>query len=239
MAVYNDPVGKSSLKRKANGHADAPAPKMANIDGFVPRAPGERYQGTAARSLPSLRTVLKAKPKTPQKAQDRDVVNANAVSSLKKNEMVQQQRPKDASAIKIYEYSSMARKRDAEHDANDRVAKKQKLRALPSSDRKEAPSGVIMKEGHETKKAMPTNGHVPDTGRQYISSARDNSRSGFVGAVGNTSTDVPLKKRKQLSRLEQDTKNLNRNAPKPMVLDGVSVSRLCHSTLANDDVEGH
>ncbi len=153
IAVYNDPVDGSSLKRKANGHVDDPAPKKANTNTFVPRVPGERYQGTAARLPSTSRPVLKRKPMTQQGARNNNAGNIdNLASSSGKSKSVQQQRPKDATAMDLDTSSSVGKKRDAEKGLNERPTKKQKANPLPSSNlamtqssqaAKAAPSGVI------------------------------------------------------------------------------------------------
>ena len=90
------------------------------------------------------------------------------------------------------------------------------------------------KQGRENKKARLTSGYVPGTGRPYRGTAREpNSRpSGVIGALRDKSTNVTLKSRGELSK--QDTKNLNRNAPKPGVLYTVCISKPYHIMLAAD-----
>lgn len=134
MAVYNDPVDSSSSKRKANGHADAPAPKKVNTQTFVPRAPGERYQGTAARQPPKPRPALEDKPVKQHKARNIDPMDVDPRSSLEKGKKMQPQRPKDATAMELDVSSSLGRKRDADNDLKESAAKKQRLNAPPSSN---------------------------------------------------------------------------------------------------------
>ena len=134
MAVYNDPVDGSSSKRKANGHADAPAPKKANTQTFVPRNLGERYQGTAARQTPKSRTALEEKPAKQQNARDINLMDVDPRSSLRKGKTMQLQRHKDDTAMDLDVSSSMGRKRHADDDLHESAAKKQRLDAPPSSN---------------------------------------------------------------------------------------------------------
>ena len=70
-------------------------------------------------------------------------------------------------------------------------------------------------EGHKAKKAKPTSGYMPGTGKPYKGTARiepNSPPSGHVRALGDKPTNAPLKIREQISK--QDTKNLNRNASK-------------------------
>ncbi|KAF6226900.1 hypothetical protein HO133_008341 [Letharia lupina] len=130
MAVYNDPIDGSSSKRKANGHDDAPAPKKANTSTWVPRAPGQRYQGTA-RQAPESRpsTILKTKSVTQQKARRND-------------------------AMELDVHSTLGRKRGAENNLNESATKKQKLNAHPSSN---APlsSNPVLAQSSKAGQAMP------------------------------------------------------------------------------------
>ena len=88
--------------------------------------------------------------------------------------------------------------------------------------------------GRETKKAKPTCGYVPGTGGPYRGTARGRTNlppSGPARALGTKSTNALLKNREKL--VKQDTKNLNRNAPKAKVPYGVGDSSPCHVPLAN------
>ena len=132
-------MDSSSSKRKANDHADAPAPKKANTNTLVPRvprAPGERYQGTAARPPPESRPALKEKPV--KKARDIDPMDVDIRSSLEKSKTWQQS---DVS-------SSSGRKRNAEHDLNKSAAKKQRSNGLP-------PSNLLLTQSPQAGKAGP------------------------------------------------------------------------------------
>ena len=110
-----------------------------------------------------------------------------------------------------------------------------KRKAKDNDDGPELEQGDRPVPGHQTKKAKPTSGYIPGTGKPYKGTARDDPKraaSGLVGVLGNKSTNALLKSRDRLAK--QDTKNLNRNAPKPKVLFGVGVRIPCHITLANN-----
>ena len=95
------------------------------------------------------------------------------------------------------------------------------------------------RQGHVTKKAKPTSGYVPGTGKPYRGTAKQRPMSpplGSISVLGDKPANVPSKRREAVAK--QDTKNLNRNAPKARVLNGVSDPSTCHDTLANSvDVE--
>ena len=110
-----------------------------------------------------------------------------------------------------------------------------KRKAKDNDDGPELENGDRPVPGHQTKKAKPTSGYVPGTGKPYKGTARDDPKraaSGLVGVLGNKSTNALLKSRDRLAK--QDTKDLNRNAPKSKALYGVGVQILCHITLANN-----
>ena len=132
MAVYNDPVVSSSSKRKANDHADAPSPKKANNNTFVPRVPEERYQGTAARLPAASRSVLKSRPVTQAKVRNDKATDVDALSSFVKAKALQQQKAKASNAMELDVSSSLGRKRGAEDELNENTAKKQRLDSAPS-----------------------------------------------------------------------------------------------------------
>ena len=80
-------------------------------------------------------------------------------------------------------------------------------------------------DGHRTKKAKPTGGYVSSTGRPYKGTMREDLspwQSGNARALGNKSTNAPLKNRGKLSK--QDSTNLNPNARKPKPPYGVGDS---------------
>ena len=109
-----------------------------------------------------------------------------------------------------------------------------KRKAKDNDDNPELEQGDRPVPG-QTKKAKPTSGYVPGTGKPYRGTARDDPKraaSGLVGVLGNKSTNALLKSRDSLAK--QDTKNLNRNVPKPKVLYGVCFRIPCHVTLANN-----
>lgn len=88
--------------------------------------------------------------------------------------------------------------------------------------------------GRQTKKAKPTCGYVSGTGGPYGGTARDNQippPPGPARALGTKSTNALLKNREKLAK--QDTKNLNRNAPKPKGPYAVGDSSPCHVPLTN------
>ena len=97
------------------------------------------------------------------------------------------------------------------------------------------------KQGHETKKAKPTSGYVPGTGKPYRGTGRDMPdprSSAYARALGNKSTNATLKSRDKIRK--QDTKNLNRNIRKTKVLYDVGDPSSCRVTLANIvDVQGY
>ena len=101
--------------------------------------------------------------------------------------------------------------------------------------------GDRLRQGHVTKKAKLTSGYVPGTGKPYRGTARDMPKSpplGSIGALGDKPANVPSKRREAVAK--QDSKNLNRNAPKARVLNGVGVPSTCHDTLTDSvDVEGY
>ena len=92
-----------------------------------------------------------------------------------------------------------------------------------------------------TKKAKPTSGYVPGTGKPYRGTARERPNPpprGSIGVLGDKPANVPSKRREAVAK--QDTNNLNRNASKAKVLNGVGIPSTCHDTLANSvDIEGH
>ena len=98
---------------------------------FVPRAPGERYLGTAARPTSTSRLVLKRKPITQQKARDNNTNKVDALASLKKTNTVLKPPPKQANAPNLESSSSVKRKMSAEDGMSERATKKQRLTALP------------------------------------------------------------------------------------------------------------
>ena len=105
----------------------------------------------------------------------------------------------------------------------------------------ESEQGNRPRQGPVTKKAKLTSGYVPGTGRPYRGTARERSSPsplGSIGVLGDKPANVPLKRREAIAK--QDTKNLNRNAPKAKVINGVGISSSCDDTLANSvDVEGY
>ena len=96
-------------------------------------------------------------------------------------------------------------------------------------------------QGRVTKKAKPTCGYVPGTGRPYRGTAREMPNPqplGSIRVLGDKPANVPSKRREAVAK--QDTKNLNRNAPKAKVLNGVGFPSTCHDTLAHSvDLEGY
>lgn len=150
MAVYNDPVDSSSSKRKANGHPDAPAPKKANTNTFVPRASGERYQGTAARSPSNSRSVLKRRPLTQQRARDNNAVKVDGLSSLGNSKMVPQQTLKDVTSMELDISSSLGRKRPAENDVAGGTSKRQRLDGLRKAGKTVTDTHVLSKPAPKT-----------------------------------------------------------------------------------------
>ena len=96
-------------------------------------------------------------------------------------------------------------------------------------------------QGRVAKKAKPTSGYVPGTGKPYRGTARERPNPpplGSIDLLGDKPANVPSKRREAVAK--QDTKNLNRNAPKAKVLNGVGVPSTCDDTLANSvDVEGY
>lgn len=84
-------------------------------------------------------------------------------------------------------------------------------------------------QGRVTKKAKPTSGYVPGTGKPYRGTAKerpDPPPLGSIGVLRDKSANVPSKRREAVAK--QDTKNLNRNAPKAKVLNGVGFPSTCH-----------
>ena len=94
--------------------------------------------------------------------------------------------------------------------------------------------GNTPRQGRVTKKVKPTCGYVPGTGKPYRGTAREWPNLpplGSIGILGDKSANVLSKRREAVAK--QDTKNLNRNAPKAKVLNGVGVPSTCDDTLAN------
>lgn len=116
-----------------------------------------------------------------------------------------------------------------------------KRKAEDSGDAYEFEKEDKPKQGHETKKAKPTSGYVPGTGKPYRGTGKDmpNPRSSvYARALGNKSTNATLKSRDKIRK--QDTKNLNRNIRKTKVLYDVGDSSSCRVPLANIvDVQGY
>ena len=116
-----------------------------------------------------------------------------------------------------------------------------KRKAEDSGDAYEFKKEDTPKQGHETKKAKPTSGYVPGTGKPYRGTGRDmpNPRSSaYARALENKSTNASLKSREKIRK--QDTKNLNRNIPKTKVPYDVGASSSCRVPLANIvDVQGY
>ena len=95
-------------------------------------------------------------------------------------------------------------------------------------------------QDHKTKKAKPTSGYVPGTGKPYKGTARiepNSPPSRHVRALGYKSTNAPLKIWEKLSK--QDTKNLNRNASKIKMPSTVGSSVPSVTLPTDTDVEGH
>ena len=117
---------------------------------------------------------------------------------------------------------------------------KRKAEDLDDSSKNE--QSTKPEQGHKAKKVKPTSGYVQGTGRPYRGTARVGTSappSGVVGVLGNKSTNAPVKSRESLAK--QDTKNLNRNAPKAKVPHGVSVlPSVYYTTFVNiAHVEGY
>lgn len=97
-----------------------------------------------------------------------------------------------------------------------------KRKAVDINDDCDSEQGDKHRHGREAKKAKPSSGYVPGTGKPYRGTARERPnppQSGLVGALRAKSTNAPLKRGEIVAK--QDTKNLNRNTPKPGEVSGV------------------
>ena len=116
-----------------------------------------------------------------------------------------------------------------------------KRKAEDINDSFELERGDRPGQGRATKKVKPTSGYVPGTGKPYRGTAKERPNPpplGTIGVLGDKPATVPFKRREAVAK--QDTKNLNRNAPKAKVRNGVGVPSTCNDTLANGvDVEGY
>lgn len=116
-----------------------------------------------------------------------------------------------------------------------------KRKAEDNGDGSESKVEDKPKQGHKTKRVKPTCGYIPGTGNPYRGTMRDTpipQPTVPARALENKPTNTLLKHRESLAK--QDTKNLNRNAPKPKVPWSVGDSSPCHVPWADTvNVEGH
>lgn len=114
-----------------------------------------------------------------------------------------------------------------------------KRKAEDNDDASESEQEDERKQGHKNKKAKPTSGYVPGQ-EAYSGTAKhflDPEQPAPARALEKKSTNTSSKTHKEL--LKQDSRNLNRNAPKPKVPYGVGDPSSYHVSLANTiHVEG-
>ena len=126
MAAYPKPVNGSSLKRRADDLYDAPSPKRHH---YEPRAPGERYQGTAARPLAKVFPIPNGGSGPQRRLRDNGSLDAmTSLSASRSHNQAQGQEPK----TQIDVHPSLVKKRRAENDLDESTAKKQRRSCSPS-----------------------------------------------------------------------------------------------------------
>ena len=148
MAAYPKPVNGSSLKRRADDLYDAPAPKRHH---YEHRAPGERYQGTAARPLANKFPIPNGGSRPQRRVGDNGSLRARTPLSASRSHN-QAQGQKNNTQIDVH--PSLVKKRRAENDLDESTAKKQRRSCSPSLGLAPTPSQDARKA--VLKRARPT-----------------------------------------------------------------------------------
>ena len=140
------------MKRRADDLYDAPAPKRHH---YEHRAPGERYQGTAARPLANKFPITNGGSGPQRRVRDNGSLSARTPLSASRSHN-QAQGQKNDTQVDVH--PSLVKKRRAENDLDESTAKKQRRSCSPSLGLAPTPSQDARKG--VLKRARPT----PNTG---------------------------------------------------------------------------